>query len=107
MDDYLVISGQTSLEALKRIKRDLLEQRRDVPKVVEEVSARIMRYDTPLAIRQFAAGDAQAAQTQVDVLDLADVARLFLAGDAPMSFLVWVDVGGRLSLCVVRVGMQR
>lgn len=79
-EEYVVISGQTSVEALRMLQADLLAEHRDVPTVVQEVIARILKPETPVPVRQYAAGDAQAAQCMVDPLDLVDVARLFMTG---------------------------
>ena len=64
-DEFVVIGGQHSVEALRRLGAEMMAKKRDVPEVVSRVLARVMKAETPLQVRQYAAGDAQAAQTAV------------------------------------------
>ena len=84
------------MEALRQRRDEMLEGGMDVPPVYNEVVARVLRWDTPLGVRQYAAGDAQAAQLQADPLELQDVARLFLAGVGQMPGASQERVAGSL-----------
>ena len=77
------------MEALKRYRSELLAQHRDVPEFINTVVARVLKPATPVAIRQYAAGDAQAAQQAVTELGLGDVARLFLGGSVQGGVCTW------------------
>jgi hypothetical protein len=80
MDEFIVISGQHLCTALKRVAEQMLQQGLDPPAPYTKVSCRIMRHNTPVGVRQLAAGDAQAAQGNVRGLSLVDFGRLFLCG---------------------------
>ena len=67
------------VEALKLRRAALFGESLDVPDVYTSVLATVLRHDTPLAIRLYAAGDSQAQQASFEPLALEDVARLFLA----------------------------
>ena len=77
-----MISGQHATEALRRRRADFLAKHLDVPPLYDEVLARILKHETPVAARQYAAGDSQAAQLAVEPLTIPAFGRLFLPGCA-------------------------
>jgi hypothetical protein len=78
---YIVIGGQHVVEALRKRRGELLEARLEVPEPYSHVLATVLKHETPLGVRLFAAGDSQAAQAGFEHLGLEDVARLFLQGE--------------------------
>lgn len=87
MDDFVVLGGQHLCEALKKRAEEYEKQGLDAPEPFLKVVCRVLRHDTPVGVRQMAAGDNQAAQLSVQQLSLVDFARLFLVGAA------WSRVG--------------
>ena len=77
---FVVISGQHSVEVVRRLREEKLRQNLDLTEPFMSVIARVYKVTTPKHVRQYAAGDAQAAQLTVQSLGLEDAARLFLQG---------------------------
>ena len=77
-DEYYVLSGQHVVEAIRQRAGDYQRDQQRVPPVFKQVSATVLRPDTPLRIRQLAAGDAQAQQGSIRQLSIADFAELLL-----------------------------
>ena len=75
-----MLSGQHLVEALRRRAGDYDAQDLDPPAPYLRLVCRVLKYDTPVGIRQLAAGDAQMAQSTVQALSLLDFGRLFLTG---------------------------
>ena len=77
---YTIIGGQHITEALKARRAELFSEGRDVSEVYSSVIATVLKHETPLPIRLYAAGDSQAHQASFEPLALQDVGRLFLPG---------------------------
>ena len=74
----MVVSGQHSVLALRRRAADYEREGLTAPDLLLAVSAVVLRPDTPLKIRELAAGDAQAAQGLVRDLTIPEFTRLLL-----------------------------
>ena len=77
-DEYVVLSGQHSLLAMRRRAEDYEKDLLQVPKELQMVSATILAPNTPPAVRELAAGDAQATQATIRELTIPEFARLLL-----------------------------
>ena len=75
---YIILGGQHAVEALRRRRAELHAASLNVPDQFNEVVATILRHETPLGVRLYAAGDSQAAQSAHHPVAMEDVARLFL-----------------------------
>ena len=82
VDDYIVLSGQHLLEALRRRGADFVAEKLDVPRQYEYVLATILKPETPIDARQAVAGDAQAAQMAVRAITIPEFASLLLTCSA-------------------------
>ena len=67
---FVVLGGQHTVAAMRRIRELSLRDNRAPPRVTQEVVARVLRPDTPLEVRQRLAGDHQAAQADVREIPL-------------------------------------
>ena len=74
----MVLSGQHSVEAMRRRAEDYARDNRSVPEVFEKVCAVVLGPDTPLDVRQIVSGDAQNAQSLVRPLTIGEFAQLLL-----------------------------
>ena len=79
-DRYVVLGGQHTIEAVRRLRQELVERAQPVPRVYRKVQARVVRPETPLDIRQRLAGDHQAAQGAVRDVPLWQVATFVVRG---------------------------
>ena len=76
-----MLGGQHMTKALQMRREDYVNQRKDVPRSLDTVSATVLRHDTPLPLRQQAAGDAQFRDVSVRPLRLSSWATLLLTPD--------------------------
>ena len=77
-DEFVVISGQHTVQALRRRAEDYQREKYAVPKPFTTVVATILKPQTPLKVRQLAAANEQAAQTMVKSLTVPDFAEVIL-----------------------------
>jgi hypothetical protein len=93
---YIIVGGQHIVEALRRRRAKLLAANVSLPTQYMTVSATVLRHDTPLPVRLYAAGDSQAQQGTVEALAVEDMARLFLHGGGSAVFCLTATgaVGG-------------
>ena len=77
-DEYLVLSGQHSVLALRRRADDFQRDMVQVPDEYLFVNAVVLEHRTPPGLRQLAAGDAQSAQSNIRELTVTEFTRILL-----------------------------
>ena len=75
-DEFVVLSGQHTFLAMQRRANDYRSEMLAVPRKLEFVSNTILAPGTPLNIREFASGDAQAVQSAVQAVTIPEFAAL-------------------------------
>jgi hypothetical protein len=75
------LGAQHLVKALQNIRSSLLASKREPPRALTVVRAKVLHHRTPLNYRQAAAGDSQFAQSGVKAIPLSGWARLLLAED--------------------------
>ena len=77
----VVLSGQHSVKAMLQIRQEDLAANRDLRPWQTKVRAKVLKNETPLAVRRMIAGDSQFQQRNYKDLKLSDWATLFLKSE--------------------------
>ena len=76
-DTYVLLSGQHMTAALNNIRRRALKAGYTQPRWLKEVDVTVLKYKTPVSVREAVAGQAQRATQNVQKTKLSDLVTLF------------------------------
>ena len=99
----IILSGQHSFKAMLILREEDLAAGRALRAWQQKVRAKVLRHDTPVHLRQLAAGDSQYKQRSYEDLKLSDWGRLLLGPEVKKEG----DFDKRMALAIRKCGFER